>query len=285
MAMREVSHRYGNRVALRRVSLSARSGDIVGLIGKNGAGKTTLLRIAAGLLVPLAGEVTVGGRAAATRRGRELVGFVPDEPGLDGDATVEEYLTSMARLGGVGRRDVAERVTWVVERCQLDGVRRRLVRGLSRGFRQRVALAQAIVHHPKVVLLDEPTTGLDPPQIRHFHQLLQTLPGRPAVVLSSHLLPQVAEVATRVVVIHDGAIVASGAPGSVECRVEVHDDPETLWRLRHRRPSLTIRSGPGDTVELTVRGEDDTIGLLDELQAAGLPILAVIEEPRSVGAV
>ena len=202
--------RYGDRSALDGVTFRVERGEIVGFLGPNGAGKTTTLRILSTFLTQDAGEARVAGFDVLTQpmEVRRRLGYLPEHPPLDLDHTVHEYLGFCAALRGVARRTRRAAIASVIERCGLGPVAGRLIGNLSKGFRQRVGLAQALVHTPEVVVLDEPTIGLDPHQIREIRNLIRSLAGEHTVLLSSHILPEVAMTCSRAVVVHRGRIAA-----------------------------------------------------------------------------
>jgi ABC-2 type transport system ATP-binding protein len=207
--------RHGGREVLRGASLTLAAGQALGLLGVNGAGKSTLLRILAGVLAPDAGHLRIAGAdlredpAAA----RTLIGWLPERAPLYPELTVAESLAFAARLRGLGGAGARTAVARAIERCDIGSVRGRLCGMLSRGFAQRVGLAQAIVHEPPVLLLDEPTAGLDPLQAQRFHDLLAALkPGR-AIVLSSHQLAEVQAGCDLAAVLHAGVLDPPAPPG------------------------------------------------------------------------
>jgi len=202
--------RYGDRAALDGVSFRVERGEIVGFLGPNGAGKTTTLRILSTFLTQDAGEAKVAGFDVLRKpmEVRRRLGYLPEQPPLDLDHTVREYLGFCAALRGVRGKAGRRAIDSVVDRCGLAAVADRLIGNLSKGFRQRVGLAQALVHEPEVVVLDEPTIGLDPHQIREIRHLIRSLAGAHTVLLSSHILPEVAMTCSRAVVVHRGRVAA-----------------------------------------------------------------------------
>ena len=202
--------RYGDRTALDGVTFRVERGEIVGFLGPNGAGKTTTLRILSTFLTQDAGVARVSGFdvVRAPMEVRRRLGYLPEHPPLDLDHTVTEYLGFCAALRGVRRNARRAAVRGAIDRCGLGEVAARLIGNLSKGFRQRVGLAQALVHAPEVVVLDEPTVGLDPHQIREIRNLIRSLAGNHTVLLSSHLLPEVAMTCSRAVVVRRGRIAA-----------------------------------------------------------------------------
>jgi len=210
-----LSRRHGRREVLRGVSFTLAPDQVLGLLGVNGAGKSTLLRILAGVLAPAAGRLRIAGAelGADPRAARTRIGWLPERAPLYPELTVAESLVFAARLRGLGGAAARSAVERAVERCALGEVRNRLCGNLSRGFAQRAGLAQAIVHEPPVLLLDEPTAGLDPLQAQRFHELLATLkPGR-AIVLSSHQLAEVQAGCDLAAVLHAGVLDSPAPPG------------------------------------------------------------------------
>jgi ABC-2 type transport system ATP-binding protein len=213
---------YGERRVVGPLSARIEKGEIIGLLGLNGAGKTTTLRILACDLLPTSGSVKVAGFDVVERphdvRGK--VGYLPDRPPLYDDMTVAEYLGYAARLKRVGPSDVAKRVADVEEMTELGGVRNQLVGTLSHGYRQRLGIAQAIVHRPDFVVLDEPIGGLDPIQIVEMRELVRGLRGEHTVVVSSHILHEISETCDRIFVIQNGEILWSGKEAELASQIE-----------------------------------------------------------------
>jgi ABC-2 type transport system ATP-binding protein len=208
-----LSKRYGELRAIEGVSFTAGSGQILGFLGPNGAGKTTTMRIITGFMPATSGTVRVEGFDVFDQSNevRRRIGYLPENPPLYNDMAVAPYLRFVARLKGLGRREVGEALERVLATCGLDGVRDRLLGHLSKGYRQRVGLAQALIHDPPVLVLDEPTIGLDPRQIRDIRALIRTLGGQRTVVLSTHILSEVTEVCDKVVIINDGRVALEDA--------------------------------------------------------------------------
>ena len=203
-----LSKRYGDLRAIEGVSFTAGSGQILGFLGPNGAGKTTTMRIITGFMPATSGTVRVEGFDVFEQSNevRRRIGYLPENPPLYNDMVVTAYLRFVARLKGLARREIGEALERVLATCGLDNVRDRLLGHLSKGYRQRVGLAQALIHDPPVLVLDEPTIGLDPRQIRDIRALVRTLGGKRTIVLSTHILSEVTEVCDKVVIINDGRI-------------------------------------------------------------------------------
>ena len=210
--IQELYKYYGDRRAIGPLSIEVNQGEIVGLLGLTGAGKTTTLRVLACDLMPTSGTVKVGGFdvVASPDEVRARVGYLPDRPPLYDDMAVAEYLRFAARLRKVPSADVERRVGDVLEMTELGDVRGQMIGTLSHGYRQRVGIAQAIVHRPEFVVLDEPISGLDPVQIVEMRELVQSLRGDHTVIVSSHILSEISETCDRLLVIDDGRISWSG---------------------------------------------------------------------------
>src|SRR5881628_1880485 len=204
-----LSKRYGDLSAIRDVSFTAQAGQILGFLGPNGAGKTTTMRIITGFMPATSGTVRVDGFDVFEQSGevRRRIGYLPENPPLYNDMAVVPYLRFAAKLKGMSRTAIEDALERVVQTCGLSAVRSRLLGHLSKGFRQRVGLAQALIHDPPVLILDEPTIGLDPRQIIEIRSLIKTLGGKRTIVLSTHILPEVSQVCDKVVIINDGRIV------------------------------------------------------------------------------
>ncbi len=201
-----MSKRYGSTVALASLDLEINRGEVFGLLGPNGSGKTTFIRLLAGYLLPTAGRLEICGCDAVEQslQARRLIGYVPEAAPVYGYMRVREFLGFMARLRGMTGRAVADAVDRVIAALALQPVADRPTRTLSRGFRQRTAIAQALVHDPELLILDEPANGLDPRQIIEVRDLIRGLAGRHTVLMSSHVLGEVAKTADRVGVLLDG---------------------------------------------------------------------------------
>jgi ABC-2 type transport system ATP-binding protein len=206
----QVTKLYGRVPAVRNLTLEVERGEILGLLGPNGSGKTTLLRMITGYLSPSAGALTVAGHDTVQdpMAARRRIGYVPESVPLYTHMRVREFLAFMARLRGVAPAEVGRALRDVSERLDIVDVMSTPIRALSRGFRQRVAIAQALVHDPEIVILDEPTNGLDPRQIIETRRLLQGLAGQHTVLISSHILSEVEKVAQRVAILLRGELLA-----------------------------------------------------------------------------
>lgn len=205
-----VTKRYGQTVAVRKISFSVERGEILGFLGPNGAGKTTTMRIITGYFPPTDGNVWVAGLSVLDDpiEVKRQIGYVPETPAMYYDMRTTDYLKFIGAVKGVPRARIKERLERTVERCALTTVVNRRVGELSRGFKQRVALGQALINDPPVLVLDEPTTGLDPKQIYEIRQLIKSMAGERTVILSTHILPEVSMTCSKVVIINEGEIIA-----------------------------------------------------------------------------
>jgi len=213
---------YGETVAVDHVSFHVPQGQILGLLGPNGAGKTTAMRVLTGYTPPTSGRASVGGHDVVTesREARRILGYLPENAPVYGEMTVRGFLGFFAEtkgFRGAARRAAVDRA---VEECGLEEAAERLLGNLSKGYRQRAALAQAVVGDPKALILDEPTVGLDPKQVRDIRSLIRKMADRRTVILSTHILPEVSLTCTRVAIIDRGRIVASGTPDNVQSDLE-----------------------------------------------------------------
>lgn len=234
--VRDLVKRYGSHLAVDHLSFSVPDGQIFGFLGPNGAGKSTTMNIMTGYLGATEGEVLVDGHSitAEPELVKRSIGYLPELPPLYMDMTCEEYLLFAAGLKKVPRKERRAQADWVMEMTGIMGVRGRLIRNLSKGYRQRVGLAQALLGFPKLLILDEPTVGLDPKQILEIRTLIRSLAKDHTILLSSHILSEVQELCDHLLIIHHGRKVACGAPDELER--ELTEDP---------------------TLEVTLRGDPD----------------------------
>lgn len=213
----EVSHltkRYARHTAVKDISFEVKAGEIVGFLGPNGAGKTTTLRMLTGYLPPTSGTARISGHDIfrESLAARRKIGYMPENVPLYDDMRVKEYLKFRAQLKGLSGSHGRTRVGDVIETCGLKSVRRKMIKTLSKGFRQRLGLADALVHDPELLILDEPTNGLDPNQIRHIRGLIRRLADSHTVLISTHILHEVEMICNRVIIIDGGVIKATDTP-------------------------------------------------------------------------
>jgi ABC-2 type transport system ATP-binding protein len=228
---------YGAHRAVGPLSAEIADGEVVGLLGLNGAGKTTTLRILACDLLPSAGTVSVGGVdvVESPERVRTMIGYLPDSPPLYDEMNVERFLRFVAELRGVPAEQLDAKVAKALEETALTEVAGDLIASLSHGFRQRVGIAQAIVHEPALVVLDEPSSGLDPVQIKDMRRLVRGISGKRTVLVSSHNLPEISQMCDRLLVIGNGEIVASGTEAELVAKLAAGEQLEVTLRTK---PSL-----------------------------------------------
>ncbi|MEP2776595.1 MAG: ABC transporter ATP-binding protein [Luteolibacter sp.] len=226
-----LSKRYGRHLAVKDISFSVARGEIVGFLGPNGAGKTTTIRMLTGFLPPSGGSARIADFDIFRQsiEARKRIGYMPENVPLYDDMRVREYLSFRGRIKGLSNSDARRRVSHVIDTCGLDAVKRKMIKTLSKGFRQRVGLADALVHSPELLILDEPTNGLDPIQIRQIRELIKHLALNHTVLISSHILSEVEMIANRVIIIDSGEIKAADTPqnliadmrtaGRVQCEI------------------------------------------------------------------
>lgn len=227
-----LSKSYGPNPAIVDLTFSVARGEVLGFLGPNGAGKTTTMRILTGFMPPATGKVLIDGLDASQESLaiRRRIGYLPESVPIYRESSVDDYLGLVADVKSVPRRGRSVAIDRVLEECGLTSVRKRIVGRLSRGYRQRVGLAQALINDPAVLVLDEPTVGLDPAQVVEVRDLIKSLAGSRTIILSTHILPEISQIASRILIINKGRIVAEGTPAE-------------LTRRLQRRPALRIRVG------------------------------------------
>ena len=219
--LENVTKNFGDFPAITDISFRVEPGEVLGFLGPNGAGKTTTMKIITGYMPPSSGKVTVAGYDIVSQSlvARRHIGYLPETVPLYTDMTVEEYLAFMGTIRGMTRDRIRTRVGDVIEVCRLEEYQSSHISKLSKGFRQRVGIAQAILHEPDVLILDEPTIGIDPIQVVETRQLIKNLAGDHTVIVSTHILPEVSTLCQRVIIIHEGEIVAVDAPENLSTRL------------------------------------------------------------------
>ncbi len=212
LEVKDLLKRYGDRTVLHHLNFSVEKGEVVGFLGPNGAGKTTTMRILTGFLPPTSGEVHIAGYDLQSKpiEVKRRIGYLPEQPPLYMDMTVKGYLRFISKLKGIRGDSLADRIDWAMQKCGLQEVQKRVIANLSKGFRQRVGLAQAILNEPELLILDEPTVGLDPRQIREIRSLIKELAGEHTVILSTHILSEVSMTCEKVMIINEGRLIKQG---------------------------------------------------------------------------
>ena len=225
--VKDVTKRYARAIAVDQISFSVEKGQIVGFLGPNGAGKTTTMRILTCFLSPTSGTASVAGFDVLEQpfEVKKRIGYLPETPPLYPEMETAEYLRFVGKLKGLSGADLEKRVDYVCDRCFVADVKTKLLGKLSKGYRQRVGLAQAIIHNPDVLILDEPTAGLDPKQINETRDLIKGLAGDHTIILSTHILPEVEQTCEQVLIINKGKLVATDSVRNLQARAR---DAESL---------------------------------------------------------
>jgi len=220
ISVKDLSKKYARNTAVDHISFEVEKGRIVGFLGPNGAGKTTTMRMLTCFLPPSSGTATVAGFDVleAPLEVKKRIGYLPEAPPLYLEMRTAEYLTFVGRLKGLSGAELRQRVDTVSERCAVGEVKNKLLGKLSKGYRQRVGLAQAIIHNPEVLILDEPTAGLDPKQINETRDLIKSLAGDHTIILSTHILPEVEQTCETVIIINKGKLVATDSVNNLQSR-------------------------------------------------------------------
>jgi ABC-2 type transport system ATP-binding protein len=255
--VKDLTRYYGPKRAISNVTFSVKKGEILGLLGPNAAGKTTTMRILTCYMPPTDGTATVGGYDIfdQSMEIRRITGYLPENPPLYSDLTVEDYLKFVAKIKNVESSRMNQEVDTVIEKTSIGDVKSRVIGKLSKGFKQRVGLAQSLLNNPQVVIFDEPTVGLDPKQIIEIRELIKNLKGDHTVILSSHILPEVEQTCERVVIISDGKVVAE-------------DTPENLTsRLKGQSRTMVELSGDAKTAESTIKSIKTVTSVVVDQQA------------------
>ena len=299
--MIEVSHlskNYGSRPAVKDLSFTVGDGQIFGLLGPNGAGKSTIMNILTGYIAPTSGEVKVAGFSLPeqAQQAKACVGYLPEQPPLYPEMTVQEYLDFASELKGVRRAERKEQVRRAARRTGLEEVLPRLIRSLSKGYRQRVGIAQALLGSPKLIILDEPTVGLDPAQVIEIRKLIRELGKAHTVILSSHILSEVQAVCSQVLILAKGRLVAVGAPdelgeklSSGSClKATVLGNGQTVLKAVGSIPGIRKVELEGESdgqVTFTAESADDTDRRAEvsrALSQAGCTVLALSAESKTL---
>ena len=220
ITVKELTKKYARNLAVDHISFAVKKGEIVGFLGPNGAGKTTTMRMLTGFLLPTSGTANVAGFDVLEQplEVKKRIGYLPESPPLYHEMITIEYLTFVGKLKRLSGEELNKRIAYVSERCAITDVRNKQLGKLSRGYRQRVGLAQAIIHNPDVLILDEPTAGLDPKQINETRDLIKGLAGDHTIILSTHILPEVEQTCEQVIIINKGKVVATDSVRNLQGR-------------------------------------------------------------------
>lgn len=257
IAVENLSKRYAGGEAVKGITFSVEKGEVVGFLGPNGAGKSTTMRMLTGYLPATDGKIEIAGAKLPEQSllARQRIGYMPENVPLYPEMRVEEFLEYRGRLKRVPRNEIAQRTDLVLDQCGLGDVRRKIIGTLSKGYRQRVGLADALIHNPGLLILDEPTAGLDPHQIRSFRELIKELGKDRTILLSTHILSEVEMVCSRAIIINRGRIEASDTLANLEKRVQAG------------ALQVEVRADAGSALE-KLRGLPD-VSLVNELNRAG----------------
>ena len=279
IAVENLSKRYAGGEAVKGISFSVEKGEVVGFLGPNGAGKSTTMRMITGYLPATDGKIEVAGAKLPEESllVRQRIGYMPENVPLYPEMRVEEFLEYRGRLKRVARGEIAQRVDLVLDQCGLADVRRKIIGTLSKGYRQRVGLADALIHNPSLLILDEPTAGLDPHQIRSFRELIKELGKDRTILLSTHILSEVEMVCSRAIIINRGRIEASDTLANLEKRVqagalqvEFKADPGSAQEKLKQLPDVSMvteinRAGDWVSFEVVAVPGKDIRGEVDQL--------------------
>lgn len=220
--VKNVTKKYGNFTAVENMNFNIKEGEIVGLLGPNGAGKSTTMNMLTGFIEPTEGEIIIDGyeMSKKSKKAKKQIGYMPEGVPLYNDLTVKEFISYMADLKIVAKKDKKQNIQRVIEQTNLTDVQNKLIKNLSRGYKQRVSMAGALVGEPKILILDEPTVGLDPKQITEIRALIKSLGDTHTIILSSHILSEVSQICEKVIIINKGKIVAIASPKELEEKVK-----------------------------------------------------------------
>ena len=269
--VKNITKKYGSFTAVDNISFKIEEGEIIGLLGPNGAGKSTTMNMITGYIEPTEGEIIVNGYdiSKKPKKAKTQIGYMPEGVPLYSDLTVKEFVTYMAELKKVDRKTRKEKVEKIIEQTGLKDVEKKLTRNLSRGYKQRVSMAGALVGEPKILILDEPTVGLDPKQITEIRALIKELGKKHTVILSSHILSEVSQICDRVIIINKGKIVAIDTPENLEKKVEsnnttyvtVEDTENKMETIKEKIPEIKeiklIKENEDGTKQYVLESEKD----------------------------
>ena len=269
--VKNITKKYGSFTAVDNISFKIEEGEIIGLLGPNGAGKSTTMNMITGYIEPTEGEIKVEGYdiSKKPKKAKAQIGYMPEGVPLYSDLTVKEFVTYMAELKKVDRKTRKEKVEKIIEQTGLKDVEKKLTRNLSRGYKQRVSMAGALVGEPKILILDEPTVGLDPKQITEIRALIKELGKTHTVILSSHILSEVSQICNKVIIINKGKIVAIDTPENLEKKVEsnnttyvtVEDTENKMETIKAKIPEIKdiklIKENEDGTKQYVLESEKD----------------------------
>ena len=257
-----VTKKYGRFVAVDNISFEIGEGEIIGFLGPNGAGKTTTMSMITGFIEPTEGKIEIDGYdiSKKAKKAKREIGYMPENVPLYNDLTVKEFVTYMAELKKVKGKEKKEEVQRVIKATQIDDVQNKLIKNLSRGYKQRVSMAGALVGNPKVLLLDEPTVGLDPKQVTEIRSLIKSIEKNHTVVLSSHILSEISQICEKVIIINKGKIIAQDTPQNLEEKVQTENSLIVTVEDKENKFEEVIKNIDGVTnISLITKNADGTI--------------------------
>lgn len=259
--VKNVTKKYGKVVAVDKISFTINDGEIIGLLGPNGAGKSTTMNMITGYIEPTEGTIIIDGYdiSKKPKKAKKEIGYMPEGVPLYTDMTVKEFVTYMAEIKKVDRKTRKEKVEKIIEETGLKDVEKKLTRNLSRGYKQRVSMAGALVGEPKILILDEPTVGLDPKQITEIRNLIKELGKTHTIILSSHILSEVSQICQKVIIINKGKIIAVDTPENLENKVANKNDIYvTVEDLENKIEEVAKKIKEISKIELVKENEDKT---------------------------
>ena len=260
ITVKNVTKKYGKFKAVDNISFEVNDGEIIGLLGPNGAGKSTTMNILTGFIEPTQGEVIINGYniSKKPKKAKKCIGYMPEGVPLYKDMTVKEFITYMAELKGVKKENIKESVEQAMQDTWLQNVKKVLIKNLSKGYKQRVSMAGALVGNPEIIILDEPTVGLDPKQIIEIRNLIKKLGKNHTLIISSHILSEISQICEKVIIINKGQIVAVDSPENLEDKVNVENAINIIVEdMENKIESLKINGAK--KVELIKKNDDNTI--------------------------
>lgn len=259
--VKNITKKYGSLTAVDNISFKINEGEIIGLLGPNGAGKSTTMNMITGYIEPTEGEILIEGYdiSKKAKKAKSQIGYMPEGVPLYSDLTVKEFVTYMAELKKVDKKIRKEKVEQIIEQTGLKDVEKKLTRNLSRGYKQRVSMAGALVGEPKILILDEPTVGLDPKQITEIRTLIKELGKTHTVILSSHILSEVSQICTKVIIINKGKIVAIDTPENLEKKVSNNNSTYvTVEDTENKMDTIKEKISEIKEIKLIKENEDGT---------------------------
>lgn len=270
--VKNVTKKFGNFTAVDNITFTVNDGEVVGFLGPNGAGKSTTMNMITGFTEPTEGTIIIDGYDIQKKplKAKKCIGYMPEGVPLYSELTVKEFVTYMAELKGMPRNEKKEKVNEVLEETGLTDVSKKLIRNLSRGYRQRVSLAGALIGDPKVIILDEPTVGLDPRQIADIRKIIKDLGKKHTVIISSHILSEVSQICEKVIIINKGKIVAIDTPENLEKKTQnkniilitVEDKKDNMKDIKNAIPEISeckfIKDNDDGTKQYEISSNDDT---------------------------